>query len=249
MNISSSTNIQPKAFILAAGLGTRLKPWTDYHPKALALVHGKTLLQRNIEYLQRYNIYDVVVNVHHFSDQIIEAIQKNNGWGSTVTISNESECVLETGGGLMKAESLLKESNPIVMMNVDVLTDSDLGSMLQYHVNKKPLATLATSNRISKRYLLFNNDNTFCGWRNDETGEERKNPNVLEALFPKAFSGIHIIDPTIFNYINRTGKFSIIDAYLDLMLSYTIQSFEFAEAKFIDVGKPGSIEKAEALFL
>ena len=249
MDISPDSFIRPKAFILAAGLGTRLKPWTDHHPKALALVHGKTLLQRNIEYLQQYNIYDVVVNVHHFANQIIEAIHDNSGWGSNVIISNESDCVLETGGGLMKAESLLNESNPIVMMNVDILTDSDLGSMMQYHVDNKPLVTLATSNRISKRYLLFDKHNTLCGWRNDETGEEKKNPNVLESLFPKAFSGIHIIDTAIFSLINRTGKFSIIDAYLDLMISDTIKSYEFAESRFIDVGKPGSIEKAEALFL
>src|SRR4051795_7633621 len=98
-----------KAMIFSAGLGTRFKPWTDYHPKALALINGKSLLQRNIEYLQQFEIYDVVVNVHHFADQLIEAIKKNNGWGSAVTVSDERDAILETGGGLKKAAPFLKD--------------------------------------------------------------------------------------------------------------------------------------------
>src|SRR4051812_37305169 len=167
---------RPKAMLLAAGIGSRLKPWTDNHPKALAMVNGKTLLQRNIEYLQHYRIFDVVVNVHHFPDQISQTIEKNKGWGSNVIISDERDMVLGTGGGLLKAAPLLAGSNPIILMNVDVLTDSDLESMLNYHQEKKPLATLATSNRETKRYLLFDEGNNLCGWRNIETGEEKRNP-------------------------------------------------------------------------
>ena len=114
-----------KGMIFAAGLGTRFKPWTDKHPKALAPVHGKSLLQRNIEYLQRYGIREVVVNVHHFADQIIEAIQTNRGWGSDIIISDETDVVLETGGGLLKAASLLRNGS-FVVINVDILTDLDL---------------------------------------------------------------------------------------------------------------------------
>ena len=248
MTNPSKDNMNPKALLLAAGLGTRLKPWTNHHPKALAMVNGKSLLQRNIEYLQQYKIVDVVVNVHHFADQIIRAIQQHNGWGSRITISDESDEVLETGGGLLKAAPLLEANHPIIMMNVDILTDYNLSLMMKYHGEKKPLATLATSNRQTSRYLLFDDDNNLCGWRNTITGEEKLKANYTSSKIPKAFSGIHLIDPTIFKLINRTGKFSIIDAYLDLMSTHAIKSFEFADSRFIDVGKPESIERAEAMF-
>lgn len=235
--------------ILAAGLGSRLKPWTDKHPKALAVVHGKSLLQRNIEYLQRYGINNVVVNVHHFADQIIEAIEKNKGWGSNITISNETDEVLETGGGLLKAAALLKNAHPIVLMNVDVLTDLNLEAMIGYHQEKKPLATLATTNRETSRYFLFDEGNNLCGWRNVKTGEEK--PSVIvnsECKIQKAFSGIHIIEPRIFSLIKQQGKFSMVDVYLDLMTENTIKSFDHSESRFIDVGKPESIEKSEVMF-
>src|SRR6516164_11418866 len=109
-----------RAMIFAAGLGTRFKPWTDHHPKALAVINGKSLLQRNIEYLQRYGIYDVVVNIHHFPEQIVAALDANKGWGSTISISDETNEVLETGGGLIKARGLLERA-PFVAMNVDIL--------------------------------------------------------------------------------------------------------------------------------
>src|SRR4051812_6315920 len=128
-----------KGMIFAAGLGTRFKPWTDTHPKALALVNGKSLLQRNIEYLQKYGITDVVVNVHHFADQIIAAVNDNKGWGSNITISDETDEVLETGGGLLKARPLLESSEPFVTINADILTDLSLKRLLDYHKDYKPL--------------------------------------------------------------------------------------------------------------
>src|SRR5436190_8314797 len=121
-----------KAMIFSAGLGTRFKPWTDKHPKAMALVNGKSLLQRNIEYLQQYGITDVVVNVHHFADQIQQAVNKNRGWGSNIMISDETNEVLETGGGLLKAKDLLKGNEPFVTINVDILTDLDLNKLLAF---------------------------------------------------------------------------------------------------------------------
>src|SRR6188472_3026381 len=133
-----------KAMILAAGLGTRFKPWTDKHPKALAVINGKSLLQRNIEYLQKADIFDVVVNVHHFADQIEDAVLLNNGWGSNIIISDERDVVLETGGGLVKAaENLVDDS--FVLMNVDILTRLDLKEMINSHRKLMPLATLATT--------------------------------------------------------------------------------------------------------
>src|SRR5688572_21089624 len=140
-----------KAMILSAGLGTRLKPWTDKHPKALALVNGKSLLQRNVEYLQSYGFIDVIVNVHHFADQITNAIASAKGWGSNVTISDETDVVLETGGGLKKAAWFFDEED-FLLMNVDILTDLDLNKMLAYHRQQQPLATIAITNRKTSRY-------------------------------------------------------------------------------------------------
>ena len=236
----------PGGLIFAAGLGTRFKPWTDKHPKALAVVKGKTLLQRNVEYLQQYGIYDVVVNVHHFAEQIIDAININKGWGSNISISDETDAVLETGGGLKKAEPLLNEKL-IVIINVDILTDLKLDEMLAYHNHHKPLATLATTNRSTSRFFLFDDDDNLCGWRNTKTGDEkisRTSTNYVQ----KAFSGIHIIEPRIFPLIIQQGKFSMVDVYLDLAKTETIKAFDHSGSKFIDVGKPESVAIAERLF-
>jgi len=234
-----------KARILAAGLGTRFKPWTDRHPKALAPVNGKSLLQRNVEYLRSYGIDDVVINVHHFAGQIIEALTSSRGWGSRFTISDETDMVLETGGGLMKAHPLL-EDGPFVLMNVDILTDMDLGAMIDHHFHHHPLATLAVTNRATSRYFLFDERDELCGWRNVTTGEERL--SRAGGSIQKAFSGIHVIAPAIFPLITRTGKFSMVDVYLDLASRQVIRGFDHSQSRLIDVGKPESAEKASELF-
>jgi NDP-sugar pyrophosphorylase family protein len=237
-----------KGMILAAGLGSRLKPWTDQHPKALAIVNGQSLLQRNIIYLQKAGIFDVIVNVHHFADQIIDAIERNKGWGSAITISDEKDVVLETGGGLQKAAWYLFQESDFVLMNVDILTDLNLSAMIQQHLLKKPLATLAVSNRETSRYFIFNEQHLLSGWCNTKTGEEKRvRTNHLPQL--KAFSGIHVIQSSIFPLIKQNGKFSMVDVYLDLAGEYPIESFDHSGAHFVDVGKSESIEKAEALFV
>jgi N-acetyl-alpha-D-muramate 1-phosphate uridylyltransferase len=237
-----------RAFILAAGLGTRLKPWTDHHPKALAEVAGKSLLQRNIEYLQQSGIKEVIVNVHHFADQIIAAIKLNNGWGSDITISDETDEVLETGGGLKKASWYLKNEEAFVVMNADILTDLNLKAMIQQHTNSNAIATLAVTERTTSRYFLFNDRNELCGWRNVSTGDEKIVKESID-LHQKAFSGIHVISGSIFKYIQQEGKFSMVDVYLDLAKDHVIHGFDHSESRFIDVGKPDSIEKAEKLFV
>ncbi|MEO8109290.1 MAG: sugar phosphate nucleotidyltransferase [Ginsengibacter sp.] len=237
-----------KAMILAAGLGSRLKPFTDNNPKALAIVNGKTLLQRNIEYLSRYGINDIIVNVHHFPKQIIEMLEKNKDFGSKITISDESSEVLETGGGLKKAGWFFKEEDsPFVLMNVDVLTDLNLKAMIEKHKKHKPLATLAVTNRHTSRYFLFDDLGQLCGWKNTKTGEQKIRREASKFI-QKAFSGIHIISPTIFPLINMHGKFSIVDFYLELANTQAITEFDHSNSKFIDVGKPESIAKAERLF-
>jgi NDP-sugar pyrophosphorylase family protein len=240
-----------KAMILAAGLGTRLKPWTDRHPKALAEVNGVSLLGRNLHYLQAHGIKEVIVNVHHFADQIVEAAKQYDGWGSRIFFSDEQDEVLETGGGLVKAAHYFKAESDFVLMNVDILTNMDLSAMIQQHLATKAMATLAVSDRNSSRCLLFNQHQQMVGWRNNATGEE-KGPvlkmNNREGIYPMAFSGIHILNNSIFSAIQRAGKFSMIDVYLDLCSKYSIQLFDHSGADLIDVGKPESIEQAEAIF-
>lgn len=239
---------QPTAMIFAAGLGTRFKPWTDKHPKALAIVNGKSLLQRNIEYLQQNHIRDVVVNVHHFAEQITAAIQQNNGWGSQITISDETDAVLETGGGLKKAAPFFSHTtSPIVLINVDILTDMDLSAMIKVHQIFQPLATLAVSGRSTSRYFLFDEQDTLVGWRNVTTGEE-KISRTATTYVQKAFSGIHVINPAMLPQIHQEGKFSVVDLYLHLAKTQTIRAFDHSGSLFIDVGKPESVEKAERLF-
>jgi N-acetyl-alpha-D-muramate 1-phosphate uridylyltransferase len=235
-----------RAMILAAGLGTRFKPWTDRHPKALAVVNGKSLLQRNIEYLQLYGIDEVVVNVHHFAEQIVAALTINKGWGSHYIISDEKTEVLETGGGLKKARVFLQDA-PFVLMNVDILTDMSLSEMIGDHFLHKPLATLAITGRTTSRYFLFDGKDHLCGWRNVKTGQERI-ARPVTASVQKAFSGIHVIDPSIFPLLTMEGKFSMVDVYLDLAASYSIRGYDHSHSKLIDVGKPESAEEAARLF-
>jgi NDP-sugar pyrophosphorylase family protein len=235
-----------KAMIFAAGLGTRFKPWTDEHPKALALVNGKSLLQRNIEYLQQYNITDVVVNVHHFPEQIIDAIEKNDGWGSTVTISDETDELLDTGGGLLRAKHLLFRDT-ILTLNADILAEVNLKHFLAYHQQQNAVITVAVTGRDTSRYLLFNKYNRLVGWRNKTTGEEKI---VIEAkdIFEKAYSGLAIFQPEALDRIALRGKFSLIDAYLALAPENKIAAYDHTGERVIDVGKPGSVQMAEQLF-
>ncbi len=235
------------ALILAAGLGTRLKPFTDQHPKALAVVNGKPVLQRNIEYLQAFGITNVIVNVHHFASQIIDALETNNGWGSTVTISDERNEVLETGGGIKKAGWFLEKTENCVVMNADILTDMPLNEMIDSHIRTMSIATLATSNRTSSRYLLFNSSGQLCGWRNDKTGE-RKIPFDFGNFIDKAFSGIQVLNREIFELIRNEGKFSMIDVYLDICQNNRIDSFDHSSFKLLDIGTTEKLEQAAQMF-
>jgi hypothetical protein len=245
-----------RAMILAAGLGTRLKPFTDKHPKALALVNGKSLLQRNVEYLLSYGITEMIVNVHHFADQIVEEINRNKGWGATISISDEREEVLETGGGLLRAADYFASEKKWLVMNADILTDLDLHKIIaadeafSIKAEGDLVATLAVTNRTSSRNLIFNQAGTLCGWKNNSTGEEKwalplKDPNTA---VPKAFSGIQIIHPSFFEDLTLKGKFSLIHAYLQLAQHYAIHYYDHSEGILLDVGKSESLEKAATIF-
>ncbi len=232
--------------LFAAGLGTRLKPFTDTHPKALAEVNGVTLLEHSIKYLQKSGIKDVVVNVHHFADQIEDKLQQHNSFGSNITISDERGEVLETGGGLKKAAQYFKDEDCFVVMNVDVLTDLNLANMIEEHKSSDAIATLAVMQRESSRYLLFNNEMTLSGWQNNKTGE-KKITREIDSYNSFAFSGVQVLSPEILN-MPFDGKFSIIDVYLHFSKTHILKGYDHTGDVFLDVGKPESLKKASELF-
>jgi NDP-sugar pyrophosphorylase family protein len=245
-----------KAMIFSAGLGTRFKPWTDSHPKALAVVNGKSLLQRNIEYLQRYGITDVVVNVHHFADQLIEAIIKSKGWGSKITISDERDELLETGGGLLKAKEFFTPGEKFITCNADILTDLDINKLISFHNDKKALVTFGVTQRKTSRYLLFDKNDRLGGWRNKKTGEEIiSHPSPLGegqgVRHEKAYSCVVVFEYEIFRLMEEkafNGKFSLIDVYLSLAPDHFIYGYDHSGDRLVDVGKPDSIAIAESVF-
>lgn len=234
-----------KALIFAAGLGTRLKPFTNIHPKALALVNGKTLLQRNIEYLKAAGIHEMVINIHHFGNQIVDFLQQHANFGCRIEISDETDEVLETGGGLLKARPFL-EGDDFVVLNVDILTQMDLTQMLAFHQTHLPLVTLAVSDRDSSRKLMFDHNMRLCGWKNFVTGEEIITQTQVYKV--SAFSGIHIMRKDIFNYIEERGKFSIMKSYMRLMSGQILLGYDHSGDILIDVGKPEAIAQAEVFF-
>ena len=235
-----------KALIFAAGKGTRLKPFTDSHPKALALVNDVPLLERNIKYLQSFGVTEFVINVHHFGEQIVEFLEKNNHFGAKIDISDEKDELLETGGGLLFAQKYLENEENFLIMNADILTDLNIHELVKFHETLLPLATLAVSDRNSSRKLFFNSEMVLKGWMNKNSGETKMaefNNNFKEL----AFSGIHCINSSIFDKIKRRGKFSIMEEYLDLMFDNEILGFQH-EARLIDVGRPESVIEAEKYF-
>src|SRR5688572_3598935 len=244
-----------KAMIFSAGLGTRFKPWTDSHPKALAVVNGKSLLQRNIEYLQHYGLTDVVVNVHHFADQLIEAIMKSKGWGSTISISDERDELLETGGGLLKAKEFFIPGERFITCNADILTDLDINKLISFHTEKKALITFGVTQRKTSRYLLFDENDRLCGWRNTKTGEEKiplpSPPGEGLGVRLKAYSCVVVFEYEIFRLMEEkgfNGKFSLIDVYLALAAEHLILGYDHTGDRLVDVGKPNSIAIAESFF-
>lgn len=235
-----------KALIFAAGKGTRLKPFTDSHPKALALVNDVPLLERNLKYLQSFGVTEFVINVHHFGEQIVEFLEKNNHFGAKIDISDEKDELLETGGGLLFAQKYLENEENFLIMNADILTDLNIHELVKFHETHLPLATLAVSDRNSSRKLFFNSEMVLKGWMNNNSGETKMaefNNNFKEL----AFSGIHCINSSIFDKIKRRGKFSIMEEYLDLMFENNILGLQH-QARLIDVGRPESVIEAEKYF-
>ena len=235
-----------KALIFAAGLGTRLRPLTNDRPKALVEINGKTLLQITIEKLTHFGFNDIMVNVHHFADLMLETIEQHDGFGANITISDERNELLETGGGLKKAVWFFEDNQPFLVHNVDVVHDLDLKHLYDYHLNNNALATLAIRKRSTSRYLLFNNNNELRGWQNIKTGEVKIARRTEGQLWSFGFSGIHVISPEIFPLLTESGKFSIINPYLRLAKTRLIQGYNHSDSTWIDVGKHESLAEARA---
>lgn len=231
-----------KAMIFAAGLGTRLKPLTDTMPKALVPLAGKPLLQWQVEKLRDAGITDIIVNVHHFPDQIIDTIRANQGWGCNITISDERDMLLDTGGGLKKAVTgygLQVTGEPIVACNVDILSNIDIRALMASYAGA---SMLVVSERETQRYLCFDAQQTLCGWTNIKTGE-RKGHDGRHL----AFSGMQILSPEAQTLIKQMpqDKFSLIDFYLHVMEKLPLQAYIPSNYRMMDVGKIDQIEEAE----
>ena len=236
-----------KAMIFAAGLGTRLKPLTDHMPKALVPVAGKPMLEHVIQKLIAAGCDEIVINVHHFADQIIDFVKANNNFGITIHISDETDMLLDTGGGIKKASSFFNE--PFLIHNVDILSNVDLKSLYEYHLTSGNDATLLVSPRKTVRYLLFNEGNQLCGWVNKDTLQTKPEGFVYQPEVQKeyAFSGIHIVSPSLFNYMgeNWTGKFPIMDFYLQTCQEAKLGGYVKKDLQLIDIGKPETLAVAE----
>ena len=231
--------------IFAAGLGTRLKPLTDTMPKALVPLAGKPLLQWQVEKLREAGIREIVVNVHHFPDQIIDTIRANNGWGCNIAISDEREALLDTGGGLRKAQGLLMGNEPILACNVDILSNIDISALVETYNRNPLLGLLVVSERSTQRYLCFDEQEQLCGWTNIATGEVKgKDGRHL------AFSGMQVLSPQIFDKMEgvaaqKGDKFSLIDLYLDICGQEVLKAYVPKDYKMMDVGKIEQINDAE----
>ncbi len=232
-----------KAMILAAGLGTRLGSLTANCPKALVELNGTPLLALVIQRLQAAGFNEIIINVHHFADQIIQYLRTNNNFGLQISISDERDHLLDTGGGIKKAEWFFNDGQAFLVHNVDIISSIDLKALYQYHLDTQSMATLACKARHSSRYFLFDKQLRLCGWENTKTGERRITVPVLqEEIRQLAFSGIHVIRPALLQQLTQSGAFSIIDGYLQLAPDNLINCFDTGDAEITDVGKPEQLQ-------
>ena len=234
-----------KAMVLAAGLGTRLRPLTNDRPKALVSVGGRTMLEITLARLRQFGVTEAIVNTHHFGETIRDYLNANNNFGMRIEVSSEEE-LLDTGGGIKRAAwfFLEGEAAPFIVHNVDVVSTIDLARMMQFHIEQGALATLAVQSRETSRYLLFDENNLLCGRRAGRDGEPQfaRTAHDTQAL---AFCGVHILSPAILTTITADGAFSIIDAYLHLAAQgETIAAFRADQYRWRDLGRPESVAQA-----
>ncbi|MFZ0744754.1 MAG: nucleotidyltransferase family protein [Terracidiphilus sp.] len=237
-----------KAMILAAGMGTRLRPLTDHCPKALVEIAGRTLLEITLCRLRAFGVHEVIVNTHHYADMILAFLKANHGFGMRIEVSREED-LLDTGGGLKNASHFFLDAGedmqePFILHNVDVISTIDLGRMVQFHVEHDALATLAVQDRETSRYLLFDECDQLCGRQAGVDG----NPELVRPareVQPLAFSGIHVISPRLFAKLQEEGTFSIITSYMRLAAQgEKIIAFRADECYWRDLGRPENLLQA-----
>ncbi len=235
-----------RAMVLAAGLGTRLRPLTNERPKALVTVGGRTMLEIALSRLRRFGVTDVIINAHHFADMLSAYLDANHSFGMNIEVSRE-DVLLDTGGGLKKAAYFLTASDePFLLHNVDVLSNIDLAAIVQFHLARNALATLAVQSRPSSRQLLFDDNAELCGRRAEGTAADEVVRPAAE-MTPLAFSGIHVISPRIFPLLKEDGVFSIVDSYLRLAgEGEKIIAFRADDYYWRDLGTLESLHTAEA---
>jgi NDP-sugar pyrophosphorylase family protein len=225
------------AMIFAAGQGTRLQPITLNKPKALVEIEGCTLLEIAIRKLISFGIKRIVINVHHFADMIIDFVNSKNFAETEIFISDERNQLLDTGGGLVKAKDLFIKNTPVITYNVDIICNINITELIEYHNANKNLVTLFVQHRKASRYLLLNEENRLCGWQNPETGEEKLSI-IPKTVFKVGYNCVQIIDYKLFDYIKSSGKFSIINKYLELAETQKIYGWINDNVTWFDIGTP-----------
>ena len=251
-----------QAMIFAAGLGTRLKPYTNHCPKAMVEVAGRPMIAHQLEKLHKAGFTRVVINVHHYAEQIIDYVNANNGFGLDVAFSDERGQLLETGGGIRKALPLFDTDSPVLIHNVDIFSNADLDALYTKHITTGADASLLVSQRTTSRYFVFDDEDRLVGWKNLQTSEVRTAHDGLkpalehlteddESYRLRAFSGIHIISPTLFPLLERQGEvFSITNFYWQNSLCQRIRCVEAPKGfQWVDAGKPEALKRADEIVL
>jgi len=234
-----------KAMILAAGFGTRLKPLTETIPKALVPVHGMPMLEFIIRKLKNCGVTEIIINLHHFPDQIKDFVKKNNSFDIHIEFSFEAE-ILGTGGGLRKAAPFLKDKDPVIVHNVDILSTVNLGKVVDFHLSENNLATLVVKERKTTRFLLIDEKNQICGHEDVSRKRTRIRRKSVGSVRRLGFCGIHVISPEFFDLMSQKGRFSVIDVYLDLIeKGYPVGAFDISGSYWRDVGKVYSLDELE----
>lgn len=233
-----------KALLLAAGLGSRLQPLTNDKPKALVDVDGKTMLEHALLKLENSGIEDIVVNVHHFAEQVISFLQNYKSENLSISISDERGKLLNTGGAVKKAADLLDGEEPFVIYNVDIWSDVDLVKMINEHKKAKSLATLAVRDRTSSRYLIFDEKDRLCGWQKVSTMETIYVNDCKKKQSKLAFSGIQVVSPELFEYFPGDQRFSLVDLYLNAAPTKRIKAYRHDSDHWFDLGTTEKIENA-----
>lgn len=234
-----------KGIILAAGKGTRLKNLTDNKPKALVKVNGVPMLELVIKKMAKSGIKTIMINIHHHGEMIIDFLRKNNNFGLNISISDERNELLNTGGAILKMKDFIAGNDPILIHNVDIISDVDFHKLLQHHTNTRSIASLCTRNRNTNRGLLIDSNSTLCGWTNSATNEFKWVDKPVEDYTKTAFSGIYIISPDFPEKISFSGYFSIIDAWLNIAKENTITCFHDDSQSWHDLGTIEKILEAE----